>query len=56
LEESIHLPHLNRSNTRLKFLDGSDGPLDKLDSHLLRSRPRQLGGLEDSMATGLRGS
>jgi hypothetical protein len=39
LEKSIHLSRPDRSNTRLKFLYGSEVPFDKLDApqalHLL---------------------
>src|SRR5207248_10864628 len=45
LEEGIHFPSLKRSYTRLKVVDRSDVPFDKLDPQLLCSRSRRLGGL-----------
>ena len=41
----VNLPSPKRSHSSLKLLDGSEVPLDELDSHLSRSLPRQLGGL-----------
>ena len=41
-KEGIHFARLNGTHTRLKLFDRSDMPLDKLESHLVRSLPRQL--------------
>ena len=52
-EVGIHFPGPERSHTRLKFLDGSDVPFDKLDSQQPRSLPRQLGGLDGNRIAGV---
>src|SRR5262249_26579145 len=41
-KERIRFTRLSRSHRTLKLFDGSDVPLDKLESHLLRSLSRQL--------------